>query len=285
MVKKLLNFKKVAILAVALLAVSFGAKAQSWYIMGEYIWSPPNPQGTFNELHYQAEDVEINGMDYHTIYAAGERSLLGAYREEDNQVYYCKWNGSDYDEEVLLYDYDLEEGDFFNDMDDHPMLVTSVTTITDFNGIERKKYDFMFIGLEDETEYWIEGVGSNKGFVNRGVYTPTNQGAIFHLLCYHVGNELIYVNPEYNACDIDDINETLDNVVSIYPNPANNVVRVLSESNTPIRKIEVIDLLGRIVATANNSEFIDVSSLPEGQYLMKVYGETTIMRKLTIAKQ
>lgn len=285
MVKKLLNFKKVAILAVALLAVSFGAKAQSWYIMGEYIWSPPNPQGTFNELHYQAEDVEINGMDYHTIYAAGERNLLGAYREEDNQVYYCKWNGSDYDEEVLLYDYDLEEGDFFNDMDDHPMLVTSVTTITDFNGIVRKKYDFMFIGLEDETEYWIEGVGSNKGFVNRGIYTPTNQGAIFHLLCYHVGNELIYVNPEYNACDIDDINETPDNVVSIYPNPANNVVRVLSESNTPIRKIEVIDLLGRIVATANNSEFIDVSSLPEGQYLMKVYGETTIMRKLTIAKQ
>lgn len=285
MVKKLLNFKKVAILAVALLAVSFGAKAQSWYIMGEYIWSPPNPQGTFNELHYQAEDVEINGMDYHTIYAAGERNLLGAYREEDNQVYYCKWNGSDYDEEVLLYDYDLEEGDFFNDMDDHPMLVTSVTTITDFNGIERKKYDFMFIGLEDETEYWIEGVGSNKGFVNRGIYTPTNQGAIFHLLCYHVGNELIYVNPEYNACDIDDINETPDNVVSIYPNPANNVVRVLSESNTPIRKIEVIDLLGRIVATANNSEFIDVSSLPEGQYLMKVYGEATIMRKLTIAKQ
>lgn len=282
--KDLLKLKKAAILAIALIAVSFGAKAQSWYIMGEYLFSPPNPQGTFEELHYQAEDVVIGGLEYHTIYSEGERGLLGAYREDGAQVYYCPWNGSGYDEEELLYDYDLEEGDFFNDTDEHPMMVTSVTTITDQNGVERKVFEFMFLGLEEESEYWIEGVGSNRGFIYRGVYTPTDDGAVFHLLCYHVGEDLIFLNPEFNACDIDEINENSENGINIYPNPANNVVRVLNETNAPIHKIEVIDLLGRVVMSSN-SDFIDVSGLSEGQYLVKIYGETTLMRKLTIAKQ
>lgn len=282
--KNLLKLKKAAILAIALIAVSFGAKAQSWYIMGEYLFSPPNPQGTFEELHYQAEDVTIGGLEYHTIYSNGARGLLGAYREDGAQVYYCAWNGSSYDEEELLYDYDLEEGDFFNDTDEHPMMVTSVTTVTDLNGVERKVFEFMFLGLEEESEYWIEGVGSNRGFIYRGVYTPTDDGAVFHLLCYHVGDELIYLNPEYNACDIDEINENSKNGINIYPNPANNVVRVLNETNAPINKIEIIDLLGRVVMSSN-SDFIDVSGLSEGQYLVKIYSETTLMRKLTIAKQ
>ena len=282
--KNLLKLKKAAILAIALIAVSFGAKAQSWYIMGEYLFSPPNPQGTFEELHYQAEDVVIGGLEYHTIYSNGARGLLGAYREDGAQVYYCAWNGSGYDEEELLYDYDLEEGDFFNDTDEHPMMVTSVTTVTDLNGVERKVFEFMFLGLEEESEYWIEGVGSNRGFIYRGVYTPTDDGAVFHLLCYHVGDELIYLNPEYNACDIDEINENSENGINIYPNPANNVVRVLNETNAPINKIEIIDLLGRVVMSSN-SDFIDVSGLSEGHYLVKIYSETTLMRKLTIAKQ
>ena len=282
--KNLLKLKKAAILAIALIAVSFGAKAQSWYIMGEYLFSPPNPQGTFEELHYQAEDVVIGGLEYHTIYSEGERGLLGAYREDGDQVYYCPWNGSAYDDEELLYDYDLEEGDFFNDTDEHPMMVTSVTTVTDLNGVERKVFEFMFLGLEEESEYWIEGVGSNRGFIYRGVYTPTDDGAVFHLLCYHVGEDLIFLNPEYNACDIDEINENSENGINIYPNPANNVVRVLNETNAPINKIEIIDLLGRVVMSSN-SDFIDISGLSEGQYLVKIYSETTLMRKLTIAKQ
>lgn len=286
MCKNLLDFRKVAILAIAFIAGSIGAKAQSWYIMGEYIWSPPNPQGTYMELHYQAEDVEINGMDYHTIYSEGERGLLGAYRNEDNQVYYCKWNGSDYEEEELLYDYDLEEGDFFNDMDEHPMLLNSITFITDANGVERKKYEFSYIGLEDESEYWIEGVGSNKGFVNRGNYTPTDQGAIFHLLCYHVGEDLIFVNPEYNACDIDQINEAgAESQVGLYPNPACSMLNILNAEGMEINSVEIVDLLGRVVLKAEKTDGIDVSSLPEGQYLVRITGEKAVMRKLTVVKR
>ena len=285
MVKNLQSIKKAALVAIAILAVSFSAKAQSWYIMGEYIWSPPNPQGTFEELHYQAEDVTIDGMEYHTIYCQERGSLLGAYRNDGNQVYYCKWNGSAYDEEVLLYDYDLEEGDFFNDMDEHPMTVTSISYITDLNGVQRRKYEFSFFGLEDETEYWIEGVGSNKGFVNSGVYTPTDQGAIFHLLCYHEDWMIIYVNPVYNSCDVNEIAENNANLgVSVYPNPASEIVNILNDSDMIINDVEIIDLTGRTVLKAEKCDNIDISALTEGQYFVKLSGSTTLVKKLSIIK-
>ena len=284
MIKKLQNFKKIAALTIALFAVSFGLKAQTWYIMGEYIWSPPNPQGTFKEFHEQRESVVINGMDYNTIYNTTQGELLGAYRNDGNQVYYCKWNGGGYDEEVILYDYDLEEGDYFNDSDEHAMMVEDVTIITDANGVERKRFTFSFLGLEDETEYWIEGIGSNKGFVNSGNYTPTSNGAIFHLLCYHVDSDLIFVNPEYNTCDIDEIHENdAENQIIVFPNPASNTVNILNANQNA--KVEIIDLLGRIVLSVENSDPINVSTLPEGYYFVRIQGETTVVRKLTVSNK
>lgn len=287
MAKKLQNLKKVAILAIAMLAISLGATAQIWYIYGEYTWSAPHPTGTFTEHHYQAEDVDINGMEYHTIYIQEQGVLLGAYRNEDNQVYCCKWNGSSYDDEVLLYDYDLEEGEYFNENDEHPMKVTKVTMITDNNGVSRKKISFEFLGLPDAVEFWVEGVGSSRGFFNVGMYEPSpdSSGEMYHLLCYHINDNVIYVNPEYNECDIDDIDENMaENGVSIYPNPAKDIVKILNDNNLNITNIEIIDLTGRIVMNTLKSTDIDISELPEGQYFVKIYGETTMVRKLFIIK-
>lgn len=284
MVTRLQNLKKMAALTVALMAISLGVNAQTWYIMGEYIWSPPHPQGTYEETHYQAEDTEINGMEYHTIYVQEQGVLLGAYRNEDNQVYYCKWNGSTYEEERMLYDYDLEEGDFF-DEGEFPMQVTEVSTIVDNNGVSRKKLTFLFIGHESESEYWIEGIGSNKGFVNSGHCSPTDDGAIFHLLCYHIGDDLIFTNPLYNTCDIDEIDENIaNNSVSIYPNPAKDIIKILNDNNLAITNIEIVDLTGRVVLSTEKADNINISELSEGQYFVKIYGETTVVKKLFITK-
>ena len=51
-----------------------------------------------------------------------------------------------------------------------------------------------------------------------------------------------------------------------------------------ITKVEIIDLLGRTLISTKNSESIDVSGLPEGQYLVKIYGESMLVRKLSISK-
>ena len=289
MATRLQNLKKLAIF-VAMLVISLSVNAQTWYIYGEYTWSAPHPVGDFHEHHYQGDVVNIGGMEYTTIYVDSEVNgnyLDGAYRNDDNQVYYCKWNGSSYDDEFLLYDYDLEVGDFFHDDDDHPMQVTEVTTITDLNGVSRKKITFSFSGLTDVTEFWIEGVGSNRGFMHVGQWEADHdsEGEMYHLLCYHVDNDVIYVNPEYNDCDIDDIEEkTVENSISIYPNPAKDVIKILNNNSLNITNVEILDLTGCTVLSTDKSADINISELPEGQYFVKIYGESTIVRKLFITK-
>lgn len=290
MANRLQNFAKFAVLAIASLAISLNINAQEWYIYGVYTWSAPHPVGDFYEHHIQGETVEIGGNMFNTIYVQNETTgthLDGAFRNEDNQVYYRTWNGTSYDDEVLLYDYDLEEGDFFNDDDPHPMKVTEVTTIVDNNGTPRKMITFEFLGLPDATEFWVEGVGSNRGFMNVGMYEPKHDGdgEMYHLLCYHVGENLIYTNPEYNTCDIDEIHENkLEDGISIYPNPANNIVKILNDNNLTITNIEIIDLTGRIVISVENTTDIDISNLPQGQYFVKISGESTIVKKLSVLK-
>lgn len=290
MATRLQNLKRLAIF-VAMLVISLSVNAQTWYIYGEYTWSAPHPVGTFHEHHYQGEAVTIGGMEYTTIYVDSEVNgnyLDGAYRNDDNQVFYCKWNGSSYDDEVLLYDYDLEVGDFFHDDDDHPMQVTEVTTITDLNGVSRKKITFSFIGLTDVSEFWIEGVGSNRGFMHVGQWEADHdsEGEMYHLLCYHEDNNVIFVNPEYNDCDMPYAVEdnSKDTNVSIYPNPAKDVIKILNDKDLNITNIEILDLTGRSVLSTDKSSGINISELPEGQYFVKIYGTTTIVRKLFITK-
>ena len=96
MTKRLQHLTKIAALFVAVLAISLNVNAQTWYIYGEYTWSAPHPVGDFHEFHYHGEAVTIGGIEYNTIYVDSEVNgnyLDGAFRNEDNQVYYCKWNG------------------------------------------------------------------------------------------------------------------------------------------------------------------------------------------------
>ena len=291
MTKRLQHLTRFAALAIAMIAISLNLSAQEWYIYGIYTWSAPHPVGDFHEHHYQGEAVTIGGMEYTTIYVDSEANgnyLDGAYRNEDNQVYYRKWNDPSYEDEVLLYDYDLEVGEYFHDETDHPMQVTEVTTITDLNGVSRKKVSFTFLGLENVTEFWIEGVGSNRGFMHVGQWEAdhSSEGEMYYLLCYHVNEEVVYVNPDYDTCDIPySVEEnTADNGISVYPNPANEVVNILNHNNMNITGVEIVDLTGRMVLSSTKSDDIDISALADGQYFVKIIGEITIVKKLFIKK-
>lgn len=292
MFKNLQNFKRIALLLTAVLAISMCASAQNyWYIQGEYTFSPPEPQGTYNMAQYDGTQVTIAGMTYTEIYSQNAENqsltkLEGAYRIEGGQVYFREWDDNQYEEEELLYDYDLEEGDFFNEDDDHPMKVEAVTTIIDENGVERKKIEFSFLTLPYETEYWIEGIGSSRGFLNVGEYEPDDDGAIFHLLCFHKSWNVIYINPVFNECDEDFISETsMENSLEIYPNPANEIVNILNNNDLTISNIEIIDMFGRVVLCAEGGNEINVSNLPQGEYFVKINTENkTISKKLFINK-
>ena len=76
------------------------------------------------------------------------------------------------------------------------------------------------------------------------------------------------------------INEVEENFVSVYPNPANNVINVNATSN--ISNVEVYTITGQKVGdfTANSTHTaINTSNLTRGLYLMQIHTENGIINK------
>jgi hypothetical protein len=65
--------------------------------------------------------------------------------------------------------------------------------------------------------------------------------------------------------------EFANNTISLYPNPAQEVLNVSSANN--ITKIEVYDLLGKKVASNKNAKNVNVAALGKGVYVVKVAQE------------
>ena len=55
---------------------------------------------------------------------------------------------------------------------------------------------------------------------------------------------------------------------SIYPNPANNVIRFQSE--LPMEQVEIFSLTGsKVLSQTNNVEQVDIANLAKGIYMLK----------------
>lgn len=85
----------------------------------------------------------------------------------------------------------------------------------------------------------------------------------------HNGTEgflVVYGDPLVGITEIDGTGQTLD----IYPNPAENIVRIRASS--PLSLISIVDIQGRLLIEKDISSLettINVSHLPKGTYLLK----------------
>lgn len=75
---------------------------------------------------------------------------------------------------------------------------------------------------------------------------------------------------------------TIDNF-SIYPNPANDFIKIASADNLKIKNVEVTDLNGRIIKSLKINELSDVdinlTTISKGIYLLKIYTDNGFVNK------
>ena len=82
-----------------------------------------------------------------------------------------------------------------------------------------------------------------------------------------------------SVLNIEDINET---DLTVYPNPATDYINI--NSSIEIDKIELFDLLGKLVLSTNQTSEINVSHLPIGVYLLRIISEKGRIAKKIIIK-
>lgn len=73
-----------------------------------------------------------------------------------------------------------------------------------------------------------------------------------------------------------------DKYLPIYPNPTAGLLTISNPDNVKIDKIDIIDVLGKIIATkTDNSNQVDISNLTKGVYIFKIYaGERVFQQKI-----
>lgn len=76
----------------------------------------------------------------------------------------------------------------------------------------------------------------------------------------------------------------LENNLSLYPNPAHDVLNFDLSNYKNLEKIEFYDITGNLILTRETSidqEIIDISKLKNGVYIVKIIGEDTIIERVT----
>jgi len=84
-----------------------------------------------------------------------------------------------------------------------------------------------------------------------------------------------------NPTGLDEVNSS---TISLYPVPTKNILFV--KSNEPVKRIEIYNQSGiRVLINDNVSEELDVSRLPNGLYLARIYTDgMTVTKKIVIKK-
>lgn len=70
----------------------------------------------------------------------------------------------------------------------------------------------------------------------------------------------------------DGVDENEIVTISIYPNPAHDIIFVVANNDLPVQNIQLYNIAGQLVMTSNELE-INVSELPEGVYFVTVFTE------------
>lgn len=155
-------------------------------------------------------------------------------------------------------------------------------------GFEEKPNGFFYTAIEEP----------NGGITVTGYLRVFRDGlheADFWLLkldstgCFHPGCTG-YDDEVDNTTDLSPVILDVEHY-HIYPNPAKDYINIsipesLFKNKTP-KLIEIIDPMGRSVMQINNAtsyELVDISSLPSGLYMFKIYQQNTFMHSMQFIK-
>lgn len=78
--------------------------------------------------------------------------------------------------------------------------------------------------------------------------------------------------------------EAKDIQLSVYPNPVRNILYIKAGEGVNVNKVEVLDLLGKVTAIQESTEYVDMSNFKAGIYMVRVTTDNGIVTK-KVSKQ
>ena len=282
----------------------FIEEGKVWKVGGISSGNPVN----LVEYYYFDGDTIINGKTCkqmmrqrfvspdHPDYAIYSRwpslSYFGAWYEEDKKVYVCREESKEFQK---MYDFSLEANDTLKVDGAHLSYVIGPRETGGLKGFKGVYRDIMWAGeLKRYNTTWLEGIGNIDG-PTYSVYLGKEYHALFLMSCT-VGDEVIYLNDEYEDGATPDVLETkkvrfdFTHTVKTQPKAPRRIVAEKSlygeyncqqldinlSSLEDEYMVHITDASGKVVyeKTINAGNIVglnvDISTFAEGSYIVSV---------------
>lgn len=240
-----------------------------------------------NHIYFLGEPVEIQGNNYYELwktyedgaletwntildncpnevgFATGlegltelEDILVGYIRDDvqEKKVYFLKNENAN---EVLIYDFSLNQGDEYNGY-----TLVSKTEVEEF-GLNTTRYKFSFQG--SSPFYFYEQIGVNGDLILKLPSSTFMEGGGFTLTAFSTDNGTTFFDKQNNLLSTHEIQT--ENSVKIYPNPARDLINI--QSTKKIESVLIYDLSGKLLKKSSTHK-VNLDGLKTGNYIVLV---------------
>jgi hypothetical protein len=283
------------------LFVASNVNSQTWAPIGA-TWHYQSYDIYSNEWYAELQSVDdtiIQGKNCKLLQSTGvgacsyyDNNPIFLYPDSD-KVYYFNEGLSKF---CLLYDFTLLPNDtlyiqvnqFSSTTEDSVGFIVDSIGFTDI-GTNHLRTQYLtriysmniFSGYNGEV---IEFIG-HSSFLFPIVYGMCDASFTAGLLCYN--DSLInYHSPSVlssfcSTIGVDEINTV--NKIKVYPNPTTDYINIDCDKNL-IKQINLYNIYGRLIVTANESNFVDLSRLPNGIYFIEIIDKNFDKTNIKIIK-
>ena len=186
----------------------------------------------------------------------------------------------------LLYDFSLE----VNDMVEMPGGVTYTVTSRDsmWSMTGRKRVRINLAGYSSNggpiNDSWIEGVGTWSHPFKHYYELPSDPATM--IKCSFTDGEQSYnrglantggVTPTPCELPTAGIDKNIFTAITLYPNPAADVLNISNTTGREIRDVSVYSINGVLVKQANNGNALNIAELQNGMYFIKIQVDSQVV--------
>lgn len=296
--------KTLKVIIPVLLAVSLQSQSQPYisFPTDNTYWSidytMPGPFGQIfhmARLYFVKGDTVINNVVYHKIFSGDTTTgstpvpPIAFIREQNKQVYCRHYLVNFFNDEYVLYDFNLTVGDTFafpEVMDSVRMVVTAINTEMTFAGL-RKAYDFTIISNPISVFYmpprWVEGIGDiSNGVLPREVppfdYSPQP-------LCFSDSTGLKWTWAGSTCWPLTVDEHETAHALTVSPNPCGEQIEISFPFQAAGESgIELFSAEGKRMLASSTTEqklLLNTEKLPTGFYFLKLTCEgKSVFRKI-----
>jgi len=251
-------------------------------------------------------DTILNGKTYKNILYSTDASHLewesrGLFmREEEGRIYWYD-QAEPREEETLLYDFNLQEGEsisrylapYWN-----VKIISAVDSIRSIQIGDSLRKIFYISNTTDSNsgkrpEIWIEGIGSLWGLERNNICSfITGCNAVRNLLCFNQDGNELYHSPDFNECyyssksGIQKVNLASD--FQIYPNPSQGKFTLITDDSDEDTLVQIFDSTGKQIRSYPMGTLhllnIDISNVFSGIYFVRLIKQNTSITKKIVMK-